>query len=128
MRSSDGSPAVRKATNAGRPSALPLRETLSDPCPSLLSVLAFFGRRCVLLAHHRVDLDLDQHVGVHQRLTSTIVAAGRMSRKICPCARPTASQRAMSVTYMRVRTTSRKLAPASWSAFSMLRKHWTAWA
>jgi len=43
-------------------------------------------------------------------------------------ARPTASQRAMSVTYMRVRTTSRKLAPASCSACSMLRRHWIACA
>ena len=51
-----------------------------------------------------------------------------MSRKIWPCARPTASQRAMSVTYIRVRTTSRKLAPASCSAFSTFLKHWIAWA
>ena len=57
-----------------------------------------------------------------------MVAAGRMSRKIWPWARPTASQREMSVTYMRVRTTSRKLAPASWSACSMFSKHWRAWA
>ena len=45
------------------------------------------------------------------RCTSTIVAAGRTSRKNSPWARPASSQREMSVTYMRVRTTSASEAP-----------------
>src|SRR6266704_672527 len=58
---------------------------------------------------------------------ATRVLAGRMSRKTSPCARPTRSQSAMFVTYMRVRTTSRREAPASASARSMLRSACTAW-
>src|SRR6185295_14621694 len=43
--------------------------------------------------------------GSMRRLTSTMVAAGRTSRKHSPCARPTSSHREMSVTNIRVRTT-----------------------
>src|SRR6185295_9026548 len=66
--------------------------------------------------------------GSMRRLTSTIVAAGRTSRKSSPCARPTASHCPMSVTNIRVRTTSLRLAPARESAFSMFRSAWTACA
>ncbi len=48
-----------------------------------------------------------------------MLVAGRMSRKNSPCARPTFSHSAMLVTYMRVRTTSFKEAPARSSADSM---------
>ncbi|MDF2626715.1 MAG: hypothetical protein K0R39_546 [Symbiobacteriaceae bacterium] len=44
--------------------------------------------------------------GSISRLTSTMVATGRMVRKNSPCARPMASAWSMLVTYMRVRTTS----------------------
>src|SRR6266571_8309086 len=65
--------------------------------------------------------------GATSPATATRVLAGRMSRKTSPCARPTRSQSAMLVRYMRVRTTSRREAPASASARSMLRSACTAW-
>src|ERR1039458_2612811 len=55
-------------------------------------------------------------------LTCTIDVAGRMSRKISPCAFPTFSHSAMFVTYMRVRTTSFMPAPAFCNALSMFFK------
>src|SRR6185295_5929894 len=66
--------------------------------------------------------------GSMRRLTCTIEVAGRMAAKNSPCARPTSSQREMSTTYMRVRTTSSSRAPARASARSMLRSVCTAWA
>ncbi len=51
-------------------------------------------------------------------LTSTMEVAGRIGAKYSPWTRPTSSQRLMSVTNMRVRTTSSSRAPtcsrASW--------------
>ncbi len=44
-------------------------------------------------------------------VTWTMVDAGRTSAKTSPCARPTASQSRMSVTNIRVRTTSAGDAP-----------------
>src|SRR4029077_3053768 len=64
--------------------------------------------------------------GATSRVTATSVLAGRMSRNTSPCARPTRSQSAMSVTYMRVRTTSASEAPACASARSMFLSAWTA--
>ena len=52
--------------------------------------------------------------------TSTMVVAGRISAKASPWARPMASHWLISVTKMRVRTTSLKSASASFSAFSMI--------
>src|SRR4051812_44221151 len=52
--------------------------------------------------------------------TTTIVAAGRASRKASPCALPTASQCCASVRYIRVRTTSSSVAPSSCSALSTI--------
>ena len=46
-------------------------------------------------------------------LTSTIVAAGRMSPKTSPWTGDDLGDRAMSVTNIRVRTTSARLNPAS---------------
>lgn len=46
-------------------------------------------------------------------LTSTIEVAGRTLPKTSPCARPTSSQRLMSVTNIRVRTTCSGPAPTS---------------
>ncbi len=66
--------------------------------------------------------------GSMSRLTSTMVVAGRMVPKNSPCARPTSSHWEMSVTYMRVRTTSSSRAPSASSAVWMLRSAWTAWA
>jgi len=60
--------------------------------------------------------------------TSTRVVAGRMSRNSSPCARPICSHWPMSVTKMRVRTTSSRREPARPSAASMLRSTCTAWA
>ena len=54
-------------------------------------------------------------------LTSTMDVAGRMKPKTSPCARPTSSHRLMSVTNMRVRTTSCNPAPASSRADAILR-------
>src|SRR6266850_6220648 len=59
--------------------------------------------------------------GAISRLTSTIVVAGRMSLKNSPCARPTWVQSSMLVTYIRVRITSLREAPAAWRAWSMFR-------
>src|SRR5262245_13055484 len=56
-----------------------------------------------------------------RRRTSTIVAQGLISPKNSPWARPYSSQREMSVTNIRVLTTSFKLAPRAASARSMLR-------
>ncbi len=66
--------------------------------------------------------------GLTSRLTATSVLAGRMSRNTSPWARPTRSQSAMSVTYIRVRTTSSSDAPACASARPTLRNACTAWA
>src|SRR5712675_415026 len=55
-------------------------------------------------------------VGSTSCFTATSVDAGRMSRKTSPCARPTACQCSMFVTYMRVRTTSPNPPPACSSA------------
>src|SRR6185503_6786863 len=118
--------AGRQEGDERRPAfGLALREPRGDPSHAHL----LFGSRWVLDSLTTASTSISTIMsGLTSALTSTIVAAGRMSRNTCPCARPTASQREMSVTYIRVRTTSRKLAPASWSAFSMLRKHWTACA
>ena len=53
------------------------------------------------------------------RRTSTMLVAGRMAPNTSPCARAYSSQREMSVTYIRVRTTSASEAPARCSAVSM---------
>ncbi len=53
-----------------------------------------------------VDLDLDHIRGSIRPATCTIEVAGRISPKASACARPTSSHREMSVTKMRVRTTS----------------------
>ena len=60
--------------------------------------------------------------------TSTMVATGRMSPNTSACTAPTSRHREMSVTNMRVRTTSDSDAPASCSAVSMRRKASRAWA
>ena len=52
--------------------------------------------------------------------TWTIDVAGRMAAKISPCTRPMASHCVMSVTYIRVRTTSAKPAPTCSRARAML--------
>jgi hypothetical protein len=52
--------------------------------------------------------------------TCTIVVAGRISPKTSPCARPISSQRPMSVTNIRVRTTSAIENPARSRACSMM--------
>src|SRR5262249_14606190 len=58
-----------------------------------------------------------------RRVPSTMVAAGRTRPTASPCARPTACQsRAMSVRYMRVRTTWSSDAPTCASAVAMLAK------
>src|SRR5258707_13174178 len=66
--------------------------------------------------------------GSIRRLTSTMLVAGRMVPQNSPWTRPTSSQREMSVTNMRVRTTSFSDAPARSSARSTLRRVCTAWA
>ena len=53
-----------------------------------------------------------------------MAVAGRMSLKTSPWARPYSSQRAMSVTKSRVRTTSLSVAPPLASAFSMFLSVW----
>ena len=53
------------------------------------------------------------------RRTSTMLVAGRIAPNTSPCARANSSQREMSVTYIRVRTTSASEAPARCSAASM---------
>lgn len=50
----------------------------------------------------------------------SMLVAGRCSPKNSACARPKSSQREMSVTNMRVRTTCSRPAPSSRSAFSMI--------
>src|SRR5436309_1186569 len=67
-------------------------------------------------------------VGSTSRVTATRVVAGRISPNTSLCARPTACQCAISVTYLRVRTPSPKAAPACSGARPMLRSAWTAWA
>src|SRR5262245_2521372 len=52
--------------------------------------------------------------------TSTMLVAGRMSRNTSPCARPTSSNAAMSVTKMRVRTTSSIPPPSASMAARMI--------
>src|SRR5919197_6564114 len=66
--------------------------------------------------------------GSMSRLTSTMVAAGRMVPKNSPCALPTCSQSWMLTTYMRVRTTWASVAPAWVRAASMVRRAWTVCA
>ena len=61
-------------------------------------------------------------------LTWTIEVAGRICPKNSPCALPTFSHCAMSVTYMRVRTTSFIVAPAFFSALSIFLSVCTACA
>ena len=53
--------------------------------------------------------------------TSTIVVTGRMSPNTSACTAPTSPHRLMSVTNIRVRTTSDNDTPASRSAVSMRR-------
>ena len=60
--------------------------------------------------------------------TCTIVVAGRMSPKTSPCARPISSQREMSVTNIRVRTTSASVNPARSRACSIDRQACRVWA
>src|SRR5512136_2556017 len=66
VRSREGSPAVRKATKAAFPSArrssnlAPIRPMRSSAGSLLRQSL---GR---VLADDRLDLDLDEHVGVHE--------------------------------------------------------------
>ncbi len=72
----------------------------------------------------RVDLDLDQHPRVGSAATTTIVVTGRMSPNTSPWARPTPSQCPVSVTNMRVRTTSASPAPTRASAASTFSSAW----
>ena len=114
VRSSEGSPAVRKATNALR-----------------LSLRSWAKRSPirVLMAGSTASTSISTSMsGSMRRVTSTMVAAGRMSRKISPWARPTSSHFEMSVTKVRVRTTSRIEAPALSSARATFLKIWTVWA
>ena len=60
-----------------------------------------------------VDLDLDEQSGAMSADTSTMVATGRMSPNTSACTAATSSHRLMSVTNIRVRTTSVIAAPAS---------------
>src|ERR1700744_4523995 len=65
-----------------------------------------------------------RHEGLRSAATTTMVAAGRIAPKSSPWTLPTASQSSGWVRYMRVRTTSRSVAPASVSARSMILKTW----
>ena len=60
-------------------------------------------------------------------LTSTIVAAGRTSRNTSPWTARTSADRLMSVTSIRVRTTSESPKPASARAPSMMASAARAW-
>jgi len=61
-------------------------------------------------------------------LTSTIVAAGLIDPKISPWTARTAAEAPMSVTNMRLRTTSPSVKPASASAILMIANAARAWA
>ena len=67
-------------------------------------------------------------VGSISALTSTIVAAGRMAPNTSAWTGVTSAARAMSVTNIRVRTTSARPKPASASAASMIARLARAWA
>ena len=60
--------------------------------------------------------------------TSTSVAAGRISPKTAPWTARISSQRVMSVTNIRVRTTSARAKPASARAASMISRTARVWA
>jgi hypothetical protein len=66
--------------------------------------------------------------GSISRLTSTIVVAGMMSPNASLWARPTSSQRSISVTKIRVRTTSERFASAFSSTSAMISMQRTACA
>ena len=66
-------------------------------------------------------------LGCIRPATATIVAAGRMSRNTSPWTAESASENAMSVTNIRVRTTSKSVNPPSISARSMISKIARAW-
>jgi hypothetical protein len=71
----------------------------------------------------RVDLDLLRAgLGASAAATATIVAAGRISRNTSPWTAESSSENAMSVTNIRVRTTSNSVNPPSISARSMIAK------
>ena len=67
-------------------------------------------------------------VGSISALTMTIVAAGWIAPKTSPWTAMTSGQREMSVTNMRVRTTSSSVKPASPSAVAMMASVALAWA
>ena len=75
-----------------------------------------------------VDFDLDQQFGEIRAETSTMVATGRMSPNTSACTAPTARHWPMSVTNIRVRTTSASVAPTWCNADSMRRNASRAWA
>ena len=57
-----------------------------------------------------------------------MVAAGAMSAKASRCASPYSAQREMSVTSIRVLTTSARLAPSPVRAAPTLAMAWAVWA
>src|SRR6478672_8633043 len=66
--------------------------------------------------------------GSRRPATTTMVAAGRTPPSRVPWARPTASQSARSVTYIRVRTTSASVPPSRVSAARAASRATSAWA
>src|SRR3712207_6117666 len=62
--------------------------------------------------------------GSSRPLTSTMAVAGRILPKASPCTRPTSSHRLMSVTYIRVRTTSARVKPARSRAVAIAAMAW----
>src|SRR3954453_8157736 len=66
--------------------------------------------------------------GSSRPATTTIVLAGRTSPNTSPCTDPTVSAKSGLTTYIRVRTTSRALAPTSPSAARTTSQHRRAWA
>ena len=82
---------------------------------SLLLDGSFSGKQLQIgaMANQTISISISGRIS---DLTSTIVVAGGWAAKNSACARPNSAQRVMSVTNMRVRTTSAMSAPSSCNA------------